>query len=83
MSRPPPLPVPLQTANARPLILDASVVEGYPYADVAHMGMAWVAVADGDREAAREAAQWMAARAWSGQSVLHLFLMWTVSGPRC
>jgi microcystin degradation protein MlrC len=38
-------------------ILDTSVVEGYPYADVAHMGMSWVAMADGDMEAARRAAR--------------------------
>jgi microcystin degradation protein MlrC len=38
-------------------VLDTSVVEGYPYADVSHMGMAWVAVADADVEAAKSAAR--------------------------
>jgi microcystin degradation protein MlrC len=48
----------------RPGMLSASVAEGYPYADVAEMGMAFLAVHDGDPAAAREAARWMARRAW-------------------
>ena len=40
-------------ANERPGILDTSVAEGYPYADVEQMGMAWIAIADGDLDAAR------------------------------
>ncbi len=47
-------------ANERPNILDTSVAEGYPYADVEEMGMSWIAIADGDLDAAREAAVWMA-----------------------
>ena len=35
-----------------------------PYADVAEMGMAFLAVADGDAALAREAARWLARRAW-------------------
>jgi microcystin degradation protein MlrC len=49
---------------ARPGILSASVVEGYPYADVEHMGASFLVVADGDPAAATEAAQWLAGRAW-------------------
>ncbi|HEY3061827.1 MAG TPA: M81 family metallopeptidase [Chloroflexota bacterium] len=49
----------------RPGMLSASVAEGYPYADVAEMGMAFLAISDGDASAARKAAQWMARRAWS------------------
>lgn len=49
---------------ARPGILSASVVEGYPYADVPELGMAFVAVHDGDPAAARDAARWLARRAW-------------------
>jgi len=45
-------------------MLSASVAEGYPYADVAEMGMAFLAISDGDAIAAREAARWMARRAW-------------------
>jgi microcystin degradation protein MlrC len=49
---------------ARPGMLTASAVEGYPYADVAEMGMSFLAVHDGDTGAARDAARWMAQRAW-------------------
>jgi microcystin degradation protein MlrC len=45
-------------------MLSASVAEGYPYADVAEMGMSFLAVHDGDAAAAREAAEWLAGRAW-------------------
>lgn len=48
----------------RPGILSASVVEGYPYADVAEMGAAFLVVADGDPTLARESARWLARRAW-------------------
>jgi microcystin degradation protein MlrC len=48
----------------QPGILSASVAEGYPYADVAEMGMAFLAISDGDRQTARQAAQWLARRAW-------------------
>jgi microcystin degradation protein MlrC len=50
---------------ARPGMLSASVAEGYPYADVPKMGMAFLAVHDGDPEQAREAARWLAGRAWA------------------
>jgi microcystin degradation protein MlrC len=49
---------------ARPGMLTASVVEGYPYADVPEMGMSFVAVHDGDPAAARDGARWLARRAW-------------------
>jgi microcystin degradation protein MlrC len=58
-------------ANGRPKILDTSVAEGYPYADVEEMGMSWVAIADGDPAAAREAAAWMAQRAWPKREALN------------
>src|SRR5579859_1366982 len=48
----------------RPTMLSASVAEGYPYADVEEMGMAFLAISDGDPVAAHEAAGWMARRAW-------------------
>ncbi|MGE3269382.1 MAG: M81 family metallopeptidase, partial [Chloroflexota bacterium] len=48
----------------RPGMLSASVAEGYPYADVEEMGMSFLAVHDGDPAAAREAARFMADRAW-------------------
>lgn len=49
---------------ARPGMLSASAVMGFPYADVPEMGMAFLAVHDGDPAAARDAAQWLAEQAW-------------------
>lgn len=54
----------LEEVLERPGILSASVAEGYPYADVPEMGMAFIAVADGDPAIASRAARWMAQRAW-------------------
>jgi microcystin degradation protein MlrC len=54
----------VEAVLARPGMLSASVAEGYPYADVAEMGMSFLAVHDGDAAAARDAARWMARRAW-------------------
>jgi len=48
----------------RPGILSASILMGFYYADVDEMGASFVAVADGDPTIARDAAQWMARRAW-------------------
>src|SRR5262249_22059547 len=55
----------LDSILARPGILSGSVVEGYPYADVAEMGMSFLVISDGDPQAAREGARWLAERAWS------------------
>jgi len=55
----------LETVLQRPGILSASVAEGYPWADVEEMGMAFLTVADGDTATARDAAHWMAERAWA------------------
>ncbi len=63
----------IQDANdiiARPGMLSASVAEGYPYADVEQMGMGFLAISDGDQAAAREAARWMAQRAWARREEL-------------
>ncbi|HLZ10523.1 MAG TPA: MlrC C-terminal domain-containing protein, partial [Chloroflexota bacterium] len=46
----------------------ASVVEGYPYADVEHMGASFLVVADGDQKLATQAAQWLAGRAWDNRA---------------
>src|SRR5579872_550220 len=48
-----------------PGILSASVAMGFYYADVQEMGASFLAVADGDANLARRAAQWMASRAWT------------------
>lgn len=49
----------------RPGVLSASVAMGFYYADVEEMGASFLVVADGDRDLARELAQWMSARAWT------------------
>ncbi len=57
-------------ANERPGILDTSVAEGYPYSDVVEMGMSFIAIADADLDAAREASEWMAWRGWEHRAAL-------------
>ncbi|MCA1647943.1 MAG: M81 family metallopeptidase [Chloroflexi bacterium] len=59
-----------QVVRARAGILSTSVVEGYPYADVAEMGMSFLAVADGDPAAARTAARSLADSAWQRRADL-------------
>lgn len=54
-----------EAAMKRPRVLTASAVLGYQYADVEEMGASFIAVADGDPQAARDAACWMAKRAWA------------------
>jgi microcystin degradation protein MlrC len=51
-------------------LLSASVVEGYPYADVWEMGMSFLAIADGDQTTARAAARDMAEKAWQRRADL-------------
>jgi microcystin degradation protein MlrC len=55
---------------ARPGMLSASVAEGYPYADVEEMGMAFLAIHDGDPAAARAAARYLADLAWERRADL-------------
>lgn len=59
-------------ANERPGILDTSVAEGYPYADVEEMGMSFIVISDDDLAAAKSAARWMAARAWDQRVELNV-----------
>jgi len=60
----------VELANARPDIIHSSMGQGYPWGDVAEMGAAFYAVADGDAAAARSAARWMAERAWARRAEL-------------
>jgi microcystin degradation protein MlrC len=55
----------------RPGVLDTSVAEGYPYSDVAEMGMSWVVITDNNPELAKETAIWMAERAWKHREALN------------
>lgn len=48
----------------RPRVLSVSVVEGFPYADVEHMGMSFVAVTDNDPVLAKEITGVLAVAAW-------------------
>ncbi|GAA5118298.1 M81 family metallopeptidase [Haloechinothrix salitolerans] len=58
----------MATASAianRPGMLDASLIQGFPYADVPHMGMSAMAIHDGDDVAARQAATELADAIWA------------------
>ena len=52
-------------AAARPGVLSVSIAEGFPYADVEEMGMAFLAVTDGDADLARGIARQLARAAWA------------------
>ncbi len=54
----------LEAGLARPGMLSASVTEGYPYADVAELGMAVLAVHDGSEAAAVAEATRLAEQVW-------------------
>jgi len=53
------------TIRRQPGVLSASVVEGFPYADVPHMGMATLVITDGDPPAARRHANALARVVWA------------------
>ncbi|OXM74162.1 MULTISPECIES: M81 family metallopeptidase [Amycolatopsis] len=53
-----------------PGMLSASVVEGFPYADVPQMGMSCIAIHDGDEFEATVAAQELANQVWKRRSGL-------------
>lgn len=55
---------------ARPGMLSASVIEGFPYADVPQMGMSCLTIHDGDQDAAVEAAQELAWLTWASRGDL-------------
>ncbi len=53
----------------RPGIISASCGQGYPYADVIEMGVSFIVISDGDLDAAHDAAQWLAGRAWERRAL--------------
>ena len=55
----------LDKTLSQPTIIHGSVAEGYPYADVEEMGMAFLSISDGTIEAAETASKWMAEQAWN------------------
>lgn len=54
----------VEAVSGRSQVLSASLAEGFPYADVAHMGMAALVVTDGDASVARRYAEEIARAAW-------------------
>ncbi|MFN7924620.1 MAG: M81 family metallopeptidase [Bryobacteraceae bacterium] len=58
----------VREAIAQPGILSASVAMGFPHSDVEEVGLAAIAVADGDRGRAQEHARALARRAWNLRS---------------
>jgi len=50
--------------SRRPGVLSVSIAEGFPYADVAEMGMATIAVTDGDADLAADVARAIAQAVW-------------------
>lgn len=70
----PPMAELMRIADAertRPGVLTLSVVEGYPYADVAEMGMSFIAITDNDPALAAAIADRLAAAAWSMRAALN------------
>lgn len=57
-------------AATKPGVLSVSIAEGFPYADVEEMGMAFVAVTDDDADLARDVARELALAAWDVRSEL-------------
>ena len=51
-------------ANEIENVLDTSIAEGYPYADVEEMGMSWITITDGDSDLAEKISKDLASRAW-------------------
>ena len=60
-----------EAQRARPGMLSVSVVEGYPYADVAEMGMSFIAVTDNDQALAEDEARQLADAAWPMREALN------------
>ncbi len=57
-------------AATRPGVLSVSIAEGFPYADVEEMGMAFMAVTDGDADLAGQIARELASAAWDVRAEL-------------
>ena len=57
--------------RTRPGVLSLSVVEGYPYSDVAEMGMSFIAITDNDPALAEDIVNRLADAAWSMRAALN------------
>lgn len=60
-----------EAERCRPAVLSLSVVEGYPYSDVAEMGMSFIAITDNDAALAGQIARRLADAAWSMRAQLN------------
>lgn len=58
----------LEQALTKPGALSASIVEGFPYADVPHIGMSCLAVHDGDGHGASQLASALSRDIWDARS---------------
>jgi microcystin degradation protein MlrC len=54
----------------KPGVLSASCGQGFPYADVEHMGVSFLVVTNGDAGMAEQQADWLARRAWDRRAEL-------------
>jgi microcystin degradation protein MlrC len=54
----------------KPGVLSASCGQGFPYADVAQMGISFLVITNNDRKLAEEQANWLARRAWDRRAEL-------------
>jgi len=54
----------LRALEKRPEILSASMLEGFPFADIQHLGMGFIVVSDGDLDLAQREADALAQEAW-------------------
>ena len=52
-------------------VLDTSIVEGYPYADVEEMGMSWITITDNNSELAEKISKDLAYKAWDKRGDLN------------
>ncbi len=59
-------------AERRPGLLSVSLMAGFPYADVAEMGPAVIAVGDGDRGAAQAVADELSSQMWDARHDLYV-----------
>ena len=58
-------------ANEITNVLDTSVAEGYPYADVLEMGMSWITITDNNLSLAKEISKDLALKAWEKREELN------------
>jgi len=58
-------------ANLDDGVLDTSISEGYPYADVVEMGMSWITITDNDINLAEKISKNLAKKAWNKREELN------------